>query len=927
MRGFFFLPIVFAGVLASFGIYLAISANDLSGLLGSANSLASQIGSLRVPSDIGYVVSKYSDEKDSLYSGHLRLAWESAAKAQAISADIQRMAAGAKLITVDNKTVLSVDFSIASREAEARAYFDAAVKEAYLTLEGLINLLDSDEDALDLLGADNPNFTKSQVFSALYGLLDDLDAEIGRYDYTAKIEVSPCFLTGLKYETVCIIRQMGFTQRPAPEQAVDIFNRIIGYPGYSLLEGYFRYHLNLSSLMAEMLNDYDDSLRLYGQKVSEAEGKIDALKKDGILLIDSSTMNSVTGNTGSRLSVAAGDGEPLSESFLRYMGRLEEMKANVYIAERLFEQGQDDYLFLSTEKVRQLNFELSELSSSLDSAKESAAALLEKSHSLYHGLLEANEKEKTSALYLSALSMGQHAESQNTGAAIADYSRAITGLMFVQESNSSALNVDISLGYLSKTLASLEDFGVDVSYEKEQYKRLVKLDESSLYPETYASVQAMLSNLYNKVGFGLREIYEMRERLALYFADYHMFLQEPVLSDKLDKARIDRMEKYFENSLTFDELSNIGELFSKYRDMALYLEEQFNRLSSEYLSKLVTFSYDFPSNATCSELSPAKLLVSVRNPSSVIFRNATVSKRLPVMGDTDSVVFRIDAIGPGEIAYKEYSVSLWYNCSREIASNRTQVEKRFFDANNVMVKLCLFRDCSGLKKTYKEAYSALDIAGLEGALSEEIASFLADFGGKSAKKELDKIDALLKDFGKAVDSSVDFSHNVSLAFSEADHSRASSEYRRLKSVYDLISPVSLSSNSAADKFERLLAKFSPSDIADFSDSILALSDYLNSSIDVVRSEAKASLALAKKSFDETGYGLGYLKKGMDAYNKGNYNKAILLSSRVSETAGGTDLTYIAYLFLAMVLALFCVFLIRKPKEERRIIRRLMRATS
>jgi hypothetical protein len=260
-----------------------------------------------------------------------------------------------------------------------------------------------------------------------------------------------------------------------------------------------------------------------------------------------------------------------------------------------------------------------------------------------------------------------------------------------------------------------------------------------------------------------------------------------------------------------------------------------------------------------------------------------------------------------------------------MASNRTQIEKRFFDANNVMAKLCLFRDCSDLKKTYKEAYSALDIVSLDEALSDEISGFLADFGGKTTKKELDRIGVLLKDFGKAVDSSVDFDYNVSLAFSEADHSRASSEYKRLKSVYDLISPVSLSSNSAADKFESLLAKFSPSDIADFSDSIMALSGYLNSSIEIVRNEAKASLALAKNSFDEDNQGLEYLKKGMDAYNKGSYNKAILFSSQVSEKAGEADLTYLAYLFLALVLALFCVFLIRKPKEERRIIRRLIRA--
>jgi len=66
---------------------------------------------------------------------------------------------------------------------------------------------------------------------------------------------------------------------------------------------------------------------------------------------------------------------------------------------------------------------------------------------------------------------------------------------------------------------------------------------------------------------------------------------------------------------------------------------------------------------------------------------------------------------------------------------------------------------------------------------------------------------------------------------------------------------------------------------------------------------------------------------MEAYNKGSYNKAIIFSSMISGSSGGTDLTFLAYLLLAIVLALFCIFIIRKPKQEKRIIRRLLRATS
>jgi hypothetical protein len=187
---------------------------------------------------------------------------------------------------------------------------------------------------------------------------------------------------------------------------------------------------------------------------------------------------------------------------------------------------------------------------------------------------------------------------------------------------------------------------------------------------------------------------------------------------------------------------------------------------------------------------------------------------------------------------------------------------------------------------------------------------------------------MLTDFNKAVDSKVGFDHNISLVYSVSDYSQASSQYGQLKSIYALLSPISFSSKSTDDRFDELVNRFSPGDITDFFDNTIALEGYLNSSIDSIRNEAKSSLLLAKQNFDENKQGYDYLKKALDSYNKGNYNRAILFASRVpDEKIENQDFTYLIYLALAIVLALFCIFLIRKPKQERKVMRRLLRATS
>jgi hypothetical protein len=926
MRGFVWLPIALFGSLILTSFSLFINSNNLSGLMGSANALATEVSGLRVPFDIDYSVSKYSDDKDNLYKDTLKSAWENARLAMVAAKDIQTIAAGAKLVVIDNQTILNVDFNIYSREAEVRAYLEKALNDAYFTLQGLVNLLDYDRDRLDLLGADDQNFSKSQVFGALTGFLDSVNSETGNYNQLTRIEANPCAIDELKYRTICVIHQMAMRQQPTIVQAVSIFNQIVGYPGQSFLQDYFEYHKNLTNLMLQMHNDYEDTLTIFDQKVYEIDGKIEELEKDGVLLINSGVMGSVTGKSNGSIQLSAGYRGSLSEKFIYSKQDLSEMMVEEYSAERVFGQEQDDYLFDATELTRELNFRLSDLSLALDSLAGSMSELRDMAEQVYDRLLRENEGKKTSALYLDALELGGKARNGNIGESITGYSQAIGYLVFMASSPDSVLALDQSLKYLGKTIEALDGFGIDVSYEKEQYDRLAKITDQNLSAQVFASVQQLTSKLSDKASYGVSRVRYLAERLAGYFADYHSFLGEPIIAQKLDKKKIDELEKYFENSLTYDPLSNLDELYKKYMDINDYLESEFGSIASDYLSKYISYSYDFFDSPSCLNYSRGRVLLSVRNPASVAFSNVTIARNLSIATDLDNpLVFAIDRIGPGEIKYREYPANIFYDCS-DYQPNKTQLDKRLFDASNRISQLCLFRDCSDLKKIYREAYSQSEPTLVEEALSVEIDSFLRDFTGKETKAKLDRLELSLKDFDKAVDGKVSFEHNVTLVFSSADYSQAYSEYKRLKSMYDLLTPVSFSSKPAQDRFGELVDKFSPADLIGFFDDLGSLETYVNSSIGSIRNEAKASLLLAKQNAEENKANFSSLKKALDYYNSGSYNKAILFASQVPEkTESGFDFTYIVYASLAVILALFCLFLIRKPKNERKIVRRLLRS--
>ena len=925
MRGFVWLPITILGSLLFTGFSLFINANNLPGLMGAANALATEVSGLRAPSDIDYLLSKYADEKDNLYKDTLKSAWENARLAMTAARDIQTIAAGAKLVVIENQTIINVDFNIYSREAEVRAYLDKALNDAYLTLQGLVNLLDSDKDQLDLLGADDQKFSKSQVFGSLAAFLGSIDSEIGNYNQLTRIEANPCSLDELKYRTICVINQMTMRQQPTIAQAVSIFNQVIGYPGPSLLQDYFEYHKNLTNLMLQMYNDYEDALAIFDQKVYEIDGKIAELEKDGVLLINSGVMDSVMGKSGGSIQLSAGYPGPISEKFIYSKQDLSEIMVEEYSAERAFGQGQDDYLFDATELTRGLNFRLSDLSLALGSLAISMSELRGMAEQVYDGLLRENEGKKTSALYLDALDLGAKAKSGNIGESITGYSRAIGYLVFVSGSSNSTLMLDQSLKYLGKTLETLDGFGIDVSYEREQYDRLAKITDLNLSDSVFLSVQQLTSKLGDKANYGVSRVQNLRDRLAGYFADYHSFLGEPAIAQKLDRKKIDELERYFENSLTYDELSNLDELYKKYVEISDYLESEFGSIGSEYLSKYVGYSYDFFEGPSCLNYSRGRVLVNVRNPASVAFSNVTIVYNLSIATDLDNpLVFAIGGIGAGEIKYKEYPANILYDCS-DYLPNATQIDKRLFDASNTIAKLCLFRDCSGLKKIYKQAYSQLDPSLVEEALSEEIDGFLRNYTGKETKAKLDRLGLSLKEFEKAVDSKVSFQHNITLVFSSADYSRVYSEYKRLKSIYDLLTPVSFSSKPAPDRFGELVDKFSPADLTGFFDDLGSLDGYVNSSIGSIRNEAKAVLLSAKKDAEEGKANVSSLKKAFDYYNSGSYNKAILFASQVLEKPENRfDFTYIVYASLAVMLALFCLFLIRKPKNERKIVRRLLR---
>jgi len=922
------IPLIIVSI-ASFAYW--INLKDIPGLTNAANELAFQVSGLRAPENIDYTLSRYSDEKDRIYKETLKSAWQNALKAKEAAADIKRIAAGARLDIKNNQPVLNIDVSISTREQEVNSYLSGALTDSYLSLQNLLNLLDSDKRELDLFGADNANFSKSQIYLELRRFIDSVNSEIDGYNRATVIEANPCSLTGILYKTICIIRQMSINQKPDTTQAVSIFNDIIGYPGPSLLEDYFSYHLNLTALMLEMRNTHEDAERAFDDRTSETEEKIAALKDEKVFLINSDAMNKITGRLKSSITLAEGRGESLSGKFIFFVEGLAEINHKKQLVDRILEQKQDDYLFLATDELKELNSELVRSSHSLDSLAKNMKDLVEEAKKLYNKLLLENDGSKTTALYLTALDTGKKAESRNAlGDSLLDYIRAIGYLSEVHRSTADILNLDSDFKHLHDVLNSLSAFGIDVSYEAEQYNRLVQIGDPALRDDVYLSVQGLDSKLRAKADFGLEKLYSSRERLARYFADYHVFLQEPSVSQKLDRAKIDGMEKDFDGSLTFDELSNLNILYSKYYDMEKYLETTFNSLANDYLRDFISVKYDFL-EPVCGNLSKARVLISVRNPTSVKFSGVTVTKKLNLIGNLENpLVFKINTISPGEIFFKEYTANLFYNCSDNttVLANRTLLEKRFIEANNRIVQLCIFTECSELKRAYKTAYNALEIDDIEALVYSETQDFLKNYTGKETKKKLETVNLLLASFEKAVATDVNFEFNASLAYSKNDYLLASSNYKKLQKMYDALSPISFSSKEPADQFNELVTRFSPSDVADFFDSLDSLDRYLNTSLGAVQNEAKTALLSAKQGFMESRRGQDSLKKATDAYNGGSYNKAILFAGQVprEKQAQGFDFTILLYGGIAAVLIAFCLFFIRKPKEEKKVMRRLLRAT-
>jgi hypothetical protein len=932
MHGFIQFPIIIAITLFS-ALSIFINSNNLAGLIGETNSIESQVNSLRFPSDIEYALSKYDDKKDELYKSSLRTAWENAAKAKQASAEIKKIVSSTGFSLINNVPKLSIDLSIYDREPEIRAYFDEAVQNAYQTLNGLVNLLESDKRELDLFGADNANFSRSQIFDELSDSLSYLDYEIIDYGSGTSIEADPCDLEAIKYKTACIIRKVKFSKTLQANDAIFVYNQIVGYPGPSLLNDYFGYHSNLTSLMLQMRNDYNDSVSDFNQKISALEEKLGGLDAEKIYLVKQDITDTITSQAEGTLSITAGRGSSLSEKFNSFKGELEQLSLEKDLAERLFAQKQDDYLFLSAESTRRLNSELSELLSLTDSLRNGLISLRDKAKTVYNELLQKNEQRKTTQLYLSALELGNRAEGKTMGESISDYSAAINYLLFIQNSDQNALALDSSFNYLSKVVKSLDGFGIDVSYEQDQLSRLTQIDDKSLYPSVYLATQELVSKLESKADFGLRKLYDLRDKITAYFADYNSFLEDPSISQKLDRDKIDGYEKYFDGSLSSDELSNLDELYTKYYEIEKYLRQKFNSIASGYLSGFIDYSYDFLESPRCLNFTRARILLSVKNPTSVTFSNVTLSKKLDIATDLENpIFFTISSIQPGEIKYKEFQANILYNCSENRSDanftvNQTQIDKRFFELNNRLVQFCLLKDCSGIKKLYKEAYSKNNITIIEEALSDEITAYLAQFKGKDVKSRLDRIDGLLKEFNKAVDSDVGFEYNTTLVFSSTDYSQANSDYKSLKSIYNLLTPISFSSKSPDNQFEELVGRFSPQDITDFLDNTASLEDYLNVSLDSMKIVAKTALLSAKENIMKSKQGSDYLKKALTAYNNGNYNKAVLFAGLVpNQRTEETDFTYLIYIALAGILSLFCIFLIRRPKEEKKVMRHLLHAT-
>jgi hypothetical protein len=907
---------------------LLINANNLSGLLDSVNGFSAQVSGLLVPYDIEYAVSKYTDE-DSLYEDTLKSAWEDAAKAKEAVKDLAKFATGIRIETKGNSTSLGIDETFFSRDSEVKGYLSSAVKNAYTVLQQLVDLIDSDKRALDALGADNPNFTRSQVFDEASRFLDTLNAETGNWPHPAQIEADPCTLDGLKYRTICTIRQMKYSQLDV-RASVALFNKIIGYPSQSLLEGYFDYHKNLTAVMAQMKNDYMEAVREYDEKTASLSGKFKSLKSQDIGIVTQEMVDTITTQAG-ELAAEAGRGEPLAEKFNNFNEESAGISREKISMDAGFAQKQDDYLFLSTEGIRDLNFRLNELLDSTDSLAASLSSMQNKAAAAYSHLLLGNEQKKTTAFYISALRLGDDAAEESPGKSIRDYSKAITQLLYVQSSDLKVLNVDLQLDYLAKALVSLGKFGIDVSYETKQLNRLAQITDESLYPSVYLSAEDLLYKLNGKAGAGLEKLHRLRETITAYFADYHSFLEDAAVSQELDRDKIDEYETFFESSLASDELTNLGELYGKYYEIEGYLRLQFNSIASKYLTKFITVSYDYLEQPICNASVRAKVLLSVKNPTSVTFSNITLSQNLTFATDIASpFIFRIPIIGPGEIAYKEFPANVWNNCSNATPAltNRTAIEKRFFDASNRISQLCLFEDCSKLKRVYTDAYEKSDIAAVEDAVSAKVQEFLQNFTGKETKRKLDSAGLLLGQFNKAVDAKVDFEYNASLTYSEEDYLSTNSDYKKLKKMYDVLSPASFASAGSPSQFDEFVSKFSPGDVIDFFDNLDSLGDYLNSSLEKMKNDAKTALLSAKDNYQNSKAGYDSLKKAMDSYNGGSYNKAIILAGLVPEErrAGGSDFIYLLYAGIATALALFCIFLIRKPKEEKKVVRRLLRAT-
>lgn len=908
-KGFVPLIPLVLGIIAGLVLTFSFGSSDL--IIASI----SDAKLLMIPNDIGYSLEAYGnkDYKDSLSD-----AWDNALKARQ-TADEWHLA-----ITL-NKGKLNFEWSFQSRLSE---FFTSAVKASIDTYSGMSKMLLEDLNELDKIGADKIVSAKAhKVYLDIKEVLENVEFDNYTRDscsedkVISKVECLTLKLSQLKDKKNALL-------------ASQIFNLIVGDKG--LLYDYFSLHKDSEEAIPEMKDDYESKKIDFDDKFDALSEDISMLKDEKVDLMTQDVVNSIDFKEDKLVSGKAGSPSDKIYAISRSLRALDIERQR---AESIYKSKDEDYVYSATEKIDGQRLILSELLSQVDSLKVDLA-YIEKSVKDSYLELSSN-KDLSNSFYVEAVKIGEATKKEKTlGERIVGYLEAIKYLKLAKEGNK-----EPDFSYVDGVLDSLTKYGFDVSSEKSTVEKLKTIKQPELSSDVTITLDAIKEKLNQETASLQNKILDLKEKASYYLEALNDFKRDPDVSKFVDDSKLTELELKFDKANKKDVLSNIDFLADTYNGLIKEASAIIRPASSAYLKDFVVVSQSFSKDLNCQESTDTELLVLVKNPLRVQLNDIKISYNLQFLfkqdgsgNFSDVIELLIPLIEPGKTYDKTLDgLSKLKECPDNLTVELLQPEsttaqdlnrtEELIKLGNQLEDLCYFTNCTELRKMYSSLKKdSSDFGPFINKLDEGAGKILLMFNGTAER--IEKLKQQQGYFETAVDSNVGFEvDNSFLVHSENDSQYVSDEFVRLSKIGKLFDTVSLQSEKPMDVLESYLGKFSKEDLKKFNSDVESLESYISSTISYLKSEAKSKLSRtgseyeASKNIDM----YDYLGKATDSFENNYYTRSILYSDKAHEIskAGGDNFPF-EYLILGGILSGFILYISKKPKNKKRIERRVLR---